>query len=289
MRGAARHPPLPGSLTLPAPDRRLGRYTSLSVHHMRLTVRQRPSQSGHETQRRIATLLVLGLALRYLRQCVRIPLRQGLLLGCSHRSRCHRELQEHLPARLQLRHRRGRARVSPIPTTLAADLHYALVQASLQALILAGNPAHEASHGRRQTSVPPRLLTPAQPAPIRPLPRPVPGSPSAPGCSAPGAPLLPSPAPSRGAPGRRVASRSPPAGPAPVGSPRRETNGPPPCATRHPQYPPAAQNRLLPTGRPWRKMPATLGRFPWKRSWPADGWPPWPPRSVVGKAPRARS
>src|ERR1022692_2245571 len=53
--------------------------------------------------------------------------------------------------------------------------------------------------------------------------------------------------------------------------------------------PPAAQNRLLPTGRPWRKMPATLGRFPWKRSWPADGWPPWPPRSVVGKAPRARS
>src|ERR1039457_3557715 len=126
-------------------------------------------------------------------------------------------------------------------------------------------------------------------SPDRPLPRPVPGSPSAPGCSAPGAPLLPSPAPSRGAPGRRVASRSPPAGPAPVGSPRRETNGPPRCATRHPQYPPAAQNRLLPTGRPWRKMPATLGRFPWKRSWPADGWPPWPPRSVVGKAPRARS
>src|ERR1017187_9008065 len=126
-------------------------------------------------------------------------------------------------------------------------------------------------------------------SPDRPLPRPVPGSPSAPGCSAPGAPLLPSPAPSRGAPGRRVASRPPPAGPAPVGSPRRETNGPPRCATRHPQYPPAAQNRLLPTGRPWRKMPATLGRFPWKRSWPADGWPPWPPRSVVGKAPRARS
>ena len=126
-------------------------------------------------------------------------------------------------------------------------------------------------------------------SPDRPLPLPVPGSRSAPGCSAPGAPLLPSPAPSRGAPGRRVASRSPPAGTAPVGSPRRETNGPPRCATRHPQYPPAAQNRLLPTGRPWRKMPATLGRFPWKRSWPADGWPPWPPRSVVGKAPRARS
>src|ERR1017187_3736948 len=54
----------------------------------------------------------------------------------------------------------------PNPTTLAADLHYALVQASLQALILARTPPHKPPNGPPQPSDPPHLLTPAQPAPI---------------------------------------------------------------------------------------------------------------------------
>jgi hypothetical protein len=73
MRVPRGYPSRPGSLTLPAPDRRLSRPLTLPVSHMRLPGRQRPSQASHETQRRIATLLVAGLAVRHLRQGVRIP------------------------------------------------------------------------------------------------------------------------------------------------------------------------------------------------------------------------